>query len=148
MTYTLNGLPIVDATDPITFAVMPKDVKRATPRDHHNCAAAVACKRALKATDVLIGRWVSFLRFNEHYVRYKTPEALQRQMYVIDQNGDFHPGMYTLKAPSKSQILGTQKKHGPKNTSTPLKRRVSKNVMIRESLVNKIFDYDAETYGV
>lgn len=142
--YTLNGLPVVDATDPVTFNVMRRDVQRAKPRDHHNCAAAIACKRQFKATDVIIGRWVSFIRSNDHYVRYVTPPALNRQMYVIDQKGEFHPGEYMLKAPMPSRKLGVKKAKGPKVETRALKVRVHKNVLIRESLLNKIFDYDSE----
>lgn len=51
MSYTSSNYPKVDATADLYVNVTAADVRRATPRDHCNCAVAQAIKRAVGRPD-------------------------------------------------------------------------------------------------
>jgi len=92
----INGLPVKDGKRTIELLVTERDVKRATVKDPTNCAAAVACKRALGASEARVHVGRTYLRFNGHWERYLTSHPLRSEIIAFDRGGKFEAGTYKL----------------------------------------------------
>lgn len=92
----INGLPVVDAKDSITLVVTAKDIENAKKKNQAECAAAVACRRQLKASEARVHLGRTYIRFNGKYRRYITSSALRDEIVAFDRGGRFQPGEYML----------------------------------------------------
>lgn len=102
----LDGIPVRDGKFNIDLKITPSDIKKATKADPRNCAAAVTCRRVEHSSDVYVSRSAAYVLRDGYYDRYMVPQSLRAQLAVIDQNGDFHPTVYQLKAPKGQRRLG------------------------------------------
>ncbi len=101
----LEGLPVVDATNPLTLHITPADVKGAKKKDPAHCAAAKAGQRELRR-DVRVFLSRTYVKEKDHWTRYLTPESISREIVSFDRGSDFDPGDYKLLIPTVSQQLG------------------------------------------
>lgn len=104
-TRTFEGLPVVDATHDIALHVLSIDVKNAKKNDPKSCAAAKAGQRELKK-DVRVFITRTYVKEKNHWVRYKTPESVSREIVSFDRGSSFEPGTYIVKTPHESMKLG------------------------------------------
>jgi hypothetical protein len=109
----LEGLPVYDATEPITFTVTKRDANKGGIKDPESCAMALACKREQHSKDVRIHINYSYVLQKDHWLRYRTPACVGREIIAFDRGGTFDPGEYMLLVPFKSNRLNHVKKHDP-----------------------------------
>lgn len=105
-----NGFPkvtdVVDADEPLEAEVTANDVSMGTRKQHRVCPYATACKRVTRCP-VIVSRAVSYVIMNPTTaVRYMNSMALQTQIKVYDQGGDFEPGWYALMPHAESHRIG------------------------------------------
>ena len=136
----LNGLPVFDATEPLPFSVTNRDINRGGTKEPDSCAIALACKRKTHCKDVRIHLSYSYLLEGDHWVRYRTPACISREIVAFDRGGSFDPGEYTLLVPYKSDRLGVRVKprRGRYNRRIPLKKfvHITANVRTRPAFVS------------
>jgi hypothetical protein len=99
-----NGLPIIEAKRDLVVKVTANDVRRGKRLDSHECAFAKACKRQ-GASEATILRRVTYLKFEKHIVRYRTPESAARELIVFDRGGAFAAGTYVFRPFGKNSRL-------------------------------------------
>jgi hypothetical protein len=130
-----KGWPLVDASEDLEIEVTKSDVLSSKKGDPHNCAAAVATKRQLKAeVEVHISR--TYVKDNKHkrYIRFLTPESIRREITSFDRSAIFEPGEYVLKAASPGQKLGVYRgRSTQKNSNYKRRGAVHHTVNIRET---------------
>lgn len=114
---------VVDANKSIAISVSEADSKAGRKKDVANCALAKACKRQHIAEGAIIGLSVSYLINGTTATRYKTGQAVSREITSFDRHQDFYPGSnYSLCAVSKQERLGAQKHRGGKANGKGKKR--------------------------
>lgn len=106
-----NGFPqvrdVVDADEPLEAEVTSNDVSMGTRKKHRVCPYATACKRKTHCP-VIISRSVSYVIMSTTAVRYHNSTALQRQIAVYDQGGEFEVGVYAMNPYSENHRIGAQ----------------------------------------
>ena len=137
----LTGLPIYDAREPISFTVTKRDINRGGIQEPESCALALACKREHNYRDVRIHMKYSYILEKDHWVRYRTPSSVAREIVVFDRGGAFDPGEYTLTVPYKSDRLG-QRKLGYRPVSKRVSRKryvhITANVRTRPVFASRV----------
>jgi hypothetical protein len=127
----INGLSVVDATKSITIKVTASDILKSTKKDQTECAAAIACKRQLKATEVRVHVGRTYIRYNGQWKRYITSSALRDEVVAFDRGGDFNPGEYTLVSMQPSRRNDRKYRlNKKKNKVKRISRYVAKRLMI------------------
>lgn len=122
--FTIDGLPVVDATMPLVVHITGKDIAHAKRRSSDCCAAARAlCRENPKIVEAHVYLTRTFLKMAKHVERYLTPPALRLETMAHDRAGIFMPGDFTLAAPTGSLRLGA-KQGGRKKTPTGRTKRV------------------------
>jgi hypothetical protein len=102
----IEGLPVVDATKPLTFTVTRRDTKRGDIKDPEACAIALACRRTLHSDSVRVHLQVTYIKVGTHWLRYITPNSVRTEIVAFDRGGMFSPGVYTLNPPKAAKKLG------------------------------------------
>lgn len=133
-----KGLPLVDANKDLEIEIKKGDISSAKSKDPSNCAVAKAAQRVFR-TEVEVHVSRVYVKKNDHWVRYRTPERISREITAFDRGAHFEPGEYTFKAPSGGMKLGTiwgsnTKTNKSKRTKS---RRITMNIRER-----------AETYTI
>ena len=140
-TKKLDGLPIYDAVEPISFTVTKRDISKGGVKEPDSCAMALACKREYHSKDVRIHINYSYVLEKDHWVRYRTPNSVAREIVVFDRGGAFDPGEYTLLVPFKSDRLGKIKqtgKHLSKRVSHKRYIHITANVRTRPVFASRV----------
>ena len=119
----INGLPVKNAKKPISLHITAKDILASKSKKPDNCAAAVACKRQLGATEARVHVGRTFLRFNGHWERYLTSRALRAEIVAFDRGGKFEPGEYMLSRLQKSHTNRAKQTTYPKKPAKKVKKR-------------------------
>lgn len=125
----INGLPVKNAKKPVLLHILPKDISASKSKKPDNCAAAVACKRQLGATEARVHVGRTFLRFNGHWERYYTSRALRAEIVAFDRGGKFEPGEYMLQRLSPKQVNRGKQTTYPKTTTKKVKKRAKYHVL-------------------
>jgi hypothetical protein len=137
----ISGLPVFDAREPISFSVTKRDINRGGVREPDSCAIALACKREFHSKDVRIHLTYSYLLEKDHWLRYRTPSCITREIVAFDRGGTFEPGEYTLLVPFKSDRIGILKplrKHYNKRVSSKRYTHITANVRTRPVLGSRM----------
>jgi hypothetical protein len=130
----INGLPVFDAKEPISFSVTKRDIDRGGIKEPDSCAIALACRREFRSRDVRIHLTYSYLLEKDHWIRYRTPNCISREIIAFDRGGTFEPGEYTLLVPYKSDRIGVHaglRRHGRYNKRIPLKNPIHITANVR-----------------
>lgn len=119
----INGLPVVDATKPVTIEITKGDVRKGATKDPAACAAALACMRKFHADAARVHLGRTYLKMGKKWVRFHTSDALRIEIVAFDRGGTFEPGRYTLGAiqPSRRKRVqqgSTNYKRGTGNKRT------------------------------
>lgn len=116
----INGLPVRDAHRAAVFVISKSDVSRAKSKAPDACAAALACQREFHTKEVYVFVSRVYVRMGDHWLRFKTPTSLAREIVALDRGGAFYPGEYKLSSTTESMALGVKhsKKRKPR-TYTP-----------------------------
>lgn len=139
---TFEGLPVIDADEPIALRVLPLDVKGAKAKSPASCAAARAGQRELN-TDVRVFLTRTYVKVKAHgatkgenhdtWVRYKTPESASREIVSFDRGATFEPGDYTFVPLPASNRLGTYRGQSTEGERTKTRKRPRHaTAMVRE----------------
>lgn len=124
----IGGLKVVDATKPVSIKINAKDVKDGGVKNAAACAAALACKRLFNSADARVHVSKTYVKVNNKWIRFRTPQSLRAEIVAFDRGGRFAPGEYTLGKVEPANRLGARKKppggHNPKP-----KRRIAKRHM-------------------
>ena len=91
---------VVDAVEPLMVEVTKRDCESKAVKDHTECALAVACKRSLTISGVIIAIRAAYLVEGTVAYRYSLGEAIAREITAFDRKGNFEPGTYKLLVPS------------------------------------------------
>ena len=121
----IDGLPVTDATKPITIKITNSDVRLSHKKQPGACAAAKCCMRQMgvKAARVHVGR--SYLQIGNKWMRYLTSPQLRQEIIAFDRGGTFEPGEYRL-TPLQPSHKATGKRYGGEAATPsrkPKKRR-------------------------
>lgn len=91
-TFTIDGLPVVDAKRPLRLHITKADVTMAKPKDPANCAIAVACRRELKVIEARVHLSRIYIRTNNKtWHRHTATDALRNEIIALDRGGRFIP---------------------------------------------------------
>lgn len=103
----IDGLPVIDAKEPLTLHVSKRDVAYAEVKEPNACAVARACRRELAVKEARIHLGRVYLRNNEsNWVRYLTPKSMRDEIIAFDRGGAFEPGEFILAPPHPTKQLG------------------------------------------
>lgn len=141
----LDGLPVYDAKEPVIFTVTKRDIQRGGLQEPDSCAIAIACKRHEHSSDARIHIYHSYILHKDHWLRYRTPICVAREIIAFDRGGTFEPGEYQLLPPLPSQRLENKVvKPGRKSSVRKAKKlgfmHITKNVRSRPVFVRRIID--------
>ncbi len=92
----INGLPVKNGKKSILLHITDSDVKKGKVKNPMGCAAAIACTRSLGASEARVHVGRTYLRYNGHWERYMTSDALRSEIVSFDRGGKFEPGDYML----------------------------------------------------
>lgn len=108
-----------DSNRTIQVRVKDIDTKGGRKKDPAGCALARACVREQIADAAIIGLGFSYLIKGKVATRYKTSDAVQREIVSFDRHQDFAAGAdYKLSKVGPSARLGRDKGPGGPHTST------------------------------
>jgi hypothetical protein len=94
---TIDGKPVGNAAMPIRLTVTAADIKGGAPLNPNACAVALgACRQIKGVTAAKAHLGCIYLLFNGQWRRYRTSEALAREIVAFDRGGKFYPGEYDL----------------------------------------------------
>jgi hypothetical protein len=102
----IDGLPVRDAKTRLPFQVTNQDIKLAGLKKPESCAIALACKRLKNYGDVRIHMHYAYILKGDHWLRYRIPQSVIREIVAFDRGGSFEPGEYALLPPAPSCKLG------------------------------------------
>lgn len=118
----IDGKKVINGQRGFTLEIVPRDIKKAKPKDPGGCAAAVALMREykdIKRVRVHIGR--IFVETVNAWVRYKTPSTLRDEIVALDRGGEFLPGTHEIGVLTKSEQAYIDnkewRKKGPRDRS-------------------------------
>ncbi len=138
----INGLPVFDAKAPLPFSVTKRDIDRGGIKEPDSCAIALACKRKRHSKDVRIHLTYSYVLERDHWLRYRTPNCISREIIAFDRGGTFEPGEYTLLVPYKSDRIGSHlkrlRKHYNKRLSLKRYIHITANVRTRPVFASRV----------
>lgn len=100
-----------DADENAVVHVTAADVKASSKKDHNNCAMAVAAKRELHATGMVVSRSMAYVVNKDEAIRFSLPTSVQKEIVSFDRGAGFAEGAYQLDRPSKSNRLGSYRMH-------------------------------------
>lgn len=98
----LEGLPIIDAEEPMDLHVQKRDINRQAKKDPAHCALAECAMRQNGYNDVRVYLSRAYIKEGNHWVRYEVSQLARREITAFDRGGAFMPGYYRLYAPSPS----------------------------------------------
>ncbi len=131
---------IVDATETLNITVIPQDAVTGRRKDPEGCALVKACVRQKIADAAIIGIGYSYLIKGDTATRYKTSEAVAREITSFDRHQDFAAGRnYKLSKVSKGSRLGCKphpEQSGPHTTTRepiPMAVHHTANVRVMKS---------------
>ncbi len=137
----LEGLPVYDAKESLVFTVTKRDARVGGIQAPDSCAMALACKREHRFKDVRIHLKYSYILEKDHWVRYRTPACVSREIVAFDRGGTFDPGEYMLLAPYKSDRLGlvpSPRKSSRKRVSGKRYMHITANVRTRPAMATRM----------
>jgi len=124
----IDGLPVVDATKPITLHIGQHDIPRSKHRNPAACVAAQACMRDLGAESARIHLSRVFIKMpgKKQWVRYATPGSLRSEIIAFDRGGRFIVGEFELLAIKPSHRKAYTKKYNDKRRRHDLGKKTGK----------------------
>lgn len=127
---------VVDAKSKVTVHVTRSDEKTSKRKDSEGCAMAVAVKRQMKLSGVLIARKTAYLIKGTKAIRFQVPERVTREVISFDRGGGFDPGVYALNKPDKHYALGSRR-HTEGNPTQNKRHdgRTGKGALLKNRLV-------------
>jgi hypothetical protein len=108
---------VSDADENVTIEVTERDSNSAHVKDHNACALAVACKRQLGLTGVIISTSRVYLIRRNQATRYLVPPSVAREIVSFDRKAGFAEGQYRLCKPAKTSRLGRSRGGGSSTQS-------------------------------
>lgn len=102
----INGRLVVNATKSVVLKITQADIAKGKLKSPAGCAAAVACKRQLHATEARVHVGRVYLRFNGKWHRYLTSGPLRSEIVAFDRGGTFEAGEYVLRKMGPSRKTG------------------------------------------
>lgn len=103
----IDGLPVIDAKEPIELHISAGDIANADLKDPSDCVVARACRRDLHVKEARVHLGRIYLRVNKgNWLRYLTPRPLRSEIISFDRGGTFEPADFTLAAPYPKARLG------------------------------------------
>ena len=118
----IDGLPVIDAKEPVTVHVTNIDVKRGKSNDPARCAFAQACVHDLECDEARVHMGRVYLRFGKKWVRYQTPGSIRSEVIAFDRRHSFKAGEYMIRPVCPAEIKLRGKQAGSKrNQTNPLR---------------------------
>ena len=117
-----NVKRVVEAKHPIILEVTKEDVKNSVKLDGGMCAMANAICRAEHADGAIVGLATTYVVRGTTAFRYRTGEAVAREIVSFDRNHDFAPGEYKISAQAPTQTLAALKIRDAKRQSEARRR--------------------------
>lgn len=114
---------VVDAKQAVRVDVTKEDSVKGSKRAPNKCAMARAFEREKDYDGAVISTSVSYLIKGDKAVRYKTPEAVTREIISFDRHADFAPGRYSLKPPGKTGTLEGKRAYSGNHKDARAKKR-------------------------
>ena len=78
-TTMIDGLPVIDADEPLILSITPDDISHASRKEPRQCPIARACRRSFKASEVRVHLARVYIRRNNHWLRFMTPRYLRSE---------------------------------------------------------------------
>lgn len=125
----IGGLKVVDATKALAIKVTKLDVVKGRNKSPATCAAARACLRADLCTAARVHLGRTYLKINNKWVRYQTPQAMRAEIIAFDRGAEFQPGEYILRpVPPSARPTGKQR-GSVTGQNKPVHKRIKRAVM-------------------
>jgi hypothetical protein len=120
-----NLKDVEDAKEGAVVTVRNRDTQEGKKMRPSECAMARAAVREHLADAAVIGLSYSYLIKGNKATRFKTSEAVAREITSFDRHHDFAPGSYSLQAVPPSSRLGADKRshgddHGDQKRHKPI----------------------------
>lgn len=110
----IDGMPVGNAALPLRLKITPADIKKGAPLNPNACAIAVAaCRNAKGVTAAKAHLGCIYLMIKGEWRRFRTSNALAREIVAFDRGGKFYPGEYDLlPVPTTALIRRARSKAG------------------------------------
>ncbi len=110
----IAGKPVRNAKKPVVLVITSDDVKKGATRDPASCAAALACKRQMNASEARVHTGRTYVRIKDEWIRFNTPVSLQKEIVAFDRGGVFRAWRiriatasgFAYQAPGKAAGVG------------------------------------------
>jgi len=109
----IEGLPIENAKKALHLIITEQDVQEGNFRDPEGCVIARSCVRNGIVQKAKVYISTTYIQVKDKWYRYRTPQALQRELVSFDRGGEFYPGKYKLIPVSPSH-QSTGRRQGTK----------------------------------
>lgn len=107
----IAGMPVHDARSRVVIEINRQDISGGKSKDPSSCAAARACLRQVpKCTSVRVYKSRTYLKINNKWFRYHTPNSMKLEIVAFDRDANFLPGVYVL-SPMQPSHRATGKSH-------------------------------------
>jgi hypothetical protein len=101
----IKGKPVKDSKKDIVIDVQPQDCARGKVKDPAGCAAARAILREHpEVQGARVHRGITYLEYDTHWERHRTPAALAFELGAFDRGGTFEPGQHRLSKTAGSSL--------------------------------------------
>ena len=124
-----HNKPLIDGSEEFRVRVMPKDIRRATPREPSSCAIAQGLLRSKEVQSVRVGACYVYVEFKDRVERYELSTEDKKKVRAFDKAIYFEPSTYYLQPPKKK--LGARRGESP---GSNVREGKVKNVLKAEPL--------------
>lgn len=102
---------VMDAKKPLSLDITNPDIEKGIPKDHANCAGAVACRRQLGMDGVFSTRTMFLFPKKKVLgevvaIRHAVPPRLYAELLSFDRSHQMEPDRYVMPAPTKRKPAG------------------------------------------
>jgi hypothetical protein len=116
---TIDGKSVSNAAMPIRLTISEQDIKKGAPLNPNACAVALAaCSKVKGVTAAKAHLGCVYLMLNGQWRRYRTSEALTREIVAFDRGGRFWPGEYDLLPVPIAAVIRRIRGEQPRRSSS------------------------------
>jgi hypothetical protein len=123
----IDGEPVGNAAVAIRLTITKADIQKGAPLNPNACAVALGAVRQMpEVIEAKAHLGCIYLRFRGQrgWRRYRTSQALAREIVAFDRGGKFFPGEYDLlPVPTGALIKRLRGESKPRSRSGPKRRK-------------------------
>jgi len=140
----IDGMPVHDAKSRVVIEINREDINAGKSKEPSSCAAARACLRQVpKCTSVRVYKSRTYLKIDNKWFRYHTPNSMRLEIVAFDRGTNFLPGVYVL-SPMQPSHRGLGKSQSKTKAPNGKKKKMAKNERPRYHVIKGVREFSTE----